>query len=169
MVRKCDCFVNFTVMKANSYFGLILLLLLMAGTISAQDAVLIHPRNISLKGRVIDVSTGEPVPFANVVLNAGKTVLSGSQTDFNGNYYIEWSGYVRNDDSLVILASFVGYHNFTLRLNGYRSTGLNIRLDSTQDSPIFVGAGCSFVHRQLFLENSNTTTISRDELMRMPR
>lgn len=42
-----------------------------------------------LKGKVIDAGTGEPLPFVNVVLEAGGSQKSGGSTDFNGEYFIK--------------------------------------------------------------------------------
>jgi len=52
-------------------------------------------------GKIIENSTGKPLPFVNVYIR-GTTV--GARTDFNGEYSLEFS---INADSLI--ASFVGY------------------------------------------------------------
>lgn len=59
----------------------------------------------SLQGRIIDVSTDEGLPFANVVLEKSGTQVSGTQTDFDGNYNfsnVEAGTY-------DVLVSYVGY------------------------------------------------------------
>ena len=41
-----------------------------------------------LQGTVIDKDTGEPIPFANIVLENGGTQVGGTSSDFDGNYDI---------------------------------------------------------------------------------
>ena len=54
-----------------------------------------------IQGRVMDASTGDPLPFVNVYL---KNTSIGSTTDFQGYYLFETS---ELSDSLV--ASYIGY------------------------------------------------------------
>jgi len=42
----------------------------------------------SLQGKVTEEETGEPVLFANVVLEKNGVFITGTQTDFDGNYSI---------------------------------------------------------------------------------
>lgn len=42
-----------------------------------------------IQGKIIDPTTGEPLPFANVALKVGEKVISGAQTDFDGFYSIK--------------------------------------------------------------------------------
>lgn len=43
----------------------------------------------TLKGRVLDKATGEPIPFAAVVALSGETILVGAQSDIDGNYTLK--------------------------------------------------------------------------------
>jgi outer membrane receptor protein involved in Fe transport len=43
----------------------------------------------TLNGTITDAQTGEPVPFANVTLEQGGSIVTGGSTDFNGNYSIK--------------------------------------------------------------------------------
>ncbi len=43
----------------------------------------------SLKGKVTDANTGEPLAFANVVVLAGETQIGGAATDFDGKFSIK--------------------------------------------------------------------------------
>ena len=54
-----------------------------------------------IRGKVIDAETGDPIPFANVVIK-GSTV--GSPTDFDGYYEIKGDA---ESDTLVV--SYIGY------------------------------------------------------------
>ncbi len=59
----------------------------------------------ALKGRVLDGVTGEPLPFANVIVELNGTQAGGSQTDFDGNYTIKPLTPGRYD----IKVSYVGF------------------------------------------------------------
>ena len=43
----------------------------------------------TLKGKLLDKETKEPIPFANIVLENGGTQVGGTSTDFDGNYTIK--------------------------------------------------------------------------------
>jgi hypothetical protein len=60
-----------------------------------------------IRGRVNDAATNEPVPFANVVIKQGNTMISGAVTDINGQYTIKPvpSGYY------TVEVSYIGYNN----------------------------------------------------------
>lgn len=71
----------------------------------------------SLTGRVLDSQTGEPVPFANVVYDTQRGVIS----DIDGRFHIETSPH---PDSLHV--SYVGYQDTSVVVGGKSS--LKIRL-----------------------------------------
>jgi len=69
-------------------------------------AVLISVRSFAqttytIKGRITDASTGDPVPFANIAVKAS---LSGGTTNFDGFYQISFT-----PPSDSILVTYVGY------------------------------------------------------------
>ncbi len=70
-----------------------MLVLLLASTALAQT--------VSIRGKVTDASSGDPIPFVNVVF---KGTSIGATTDFDGNYQISTAN---PGDSLV--ASYIGY------------------------------------------------------------
>lgn len=59
----------------------------------------------TLKGKVIDFDTGEPLPFASVVLFLNGNQVSGTNTDFDGEYTIK----PIPPGTYEVLLSFVGY------------------------------------------------------------
>jgi hypothetical protein len=74
-----------------------------------------------ISGQILDASTGEPVPFANIYF---RTTQLGTTTDFEGYYKITTNTIV---DSLVI--SFTGYkRKFIPVING-TSQVINVRLE----------------------------------------
>lgn len=46
-------------------------------------------KNASLKGKLFDSETQEPIPFANIVLEIDGTQIGGTSSDFDGNYTIK--------------------------------------------------------------------------------
>jgi len=43
----------------------------------------------TLKGKLVDKETKEPIPFANIIAESGGRQMGGSTTDFDGNYTIK--------------------------------------------------------------------------------
>ncbi len=43
----------------------------------------------TIKGKVVDAQTREPIPFANVIIESDNYQKGGATTDFNGNYIIK--------------------------------------------------------------------------------
>jgi hypothetical protein len=70
-----------------------------------------YMKNIgSISGKVLDAETGEPIPFASVIVH-GTTI--GSVSDFDGNYSITIPNYAEFLDF-----SFVGYLTKSVRITG---------------------------------------------------
>jgi hypothetical protein len=68
-----------------------------------------------LQGKVYEKDSREPIPFANIVLENGGTVVGGATSDFDGNYVINPIPPGKYD----LKATFVGYNPVTV-------TGINI-------------------------------------------
>ena len=66
----------------------------------------------SLKGKVLDRETGEPLPFVNVVIESNGTQVAGGSTDFDGKFNIK----PIPAGSYTVKARFVGYQ--PLQING---------------------------------------------------
>ncbi|MDP6908499.1 MAG: TonB-dependent receptor, partial [Flavobacteriales bacterium] len=60
----------------------------------------------SLQGSVVDESTGEAVPFANVVVMQAGQQVTGASTDFDGNYKIKS---IKPGNDYVVKTSVVGF------------------------------------------------------------
>jgi outer membrane receptor protein involved in Fe transport len=65
----------------------------------------------TLKGKITDKKTGEPIPFANIVVEIGGVQVGGSTTDFDGNYMIK----PIPPGKIDLKASYVGYTPFTMK------------------------------------------------------
>jgi outer membrane receptor protein involved in Fe transport len=59
----------------------------------------------AIKGKVLDKSTKEPLPFANVIVEINGSQAGGAQTDFDGNFTIK----PLQPGKYNLKASFVGY------------------------------------------------------------
>ncbi len=77
-------------------------------------------QELTVKGVVTDASTGEPVPFASVVI---KGTLTGISTDAEGQYSID----VPANGTLVF--SSVGYKDAEIVVNGQRSLNVDLHPD----------------------------------------
>ena len=64
-----------------------------------------------LQGTVVDKDTGEPIPFANIVLENGGTQVGGASSDFDGNYDIN----PIPPGTYDLKATFVGYNTFIMK------------------------------------------------------
>jgi len=64
-----------------------------------------------LKGVITDKDSGEPIPFANVVLENGGTQVGGASSDFDGNYDIN----PIPPGTYDLRATFVGYNTYIVK------------------------------------------------------
>lgn len=65
----------------------------------------------TLKGKITDKATKEPIPFANVVVEVGGVQIGGSTSDFDGNFLIKPVPPGKVD----VKATYVGYTPFTMK------------------------------------------------------
>ena len=79
-------------------------LLLTIGII-LTSSVLVFSQSGTLQGKVLDKDTGEPIPFANIVIELGGSQEGGTTTDFEGNYTIK----PIDPGQYNVRASYVGY------------------------------------------------------------
>lgn len=66
----------------------------------------------TIKGKMLDKETGEPLPFANVVVMKGGQQVAGAQTDFDGKFTVTGLSAGTYD----LIAKYVGYQD--IKLNG---------------------------------------------------
>jgi hypothetical protein len=91
-----------------------------------------------LKGVITDKDTGEPVAFANVVLENGGTQVGGASTDFDGNYDIN----PIPPGTYDLRATFVGYN--TVLMKGVVISGNKITF---QDISMSISRKCWMLSR----------------------
>jgi outer membrane receptor protein involved in Fe transport len=85
-------------------------LLFTIGFILAAN-VFVFAQSGTLKGKVIDKETKEPIPFANVIVEMGGTQAGGTTSDFDGNYTIKPLTPGKYD----IKATYIGYKPMMIR------------------------------------------------------
>ena len=85
-------------------------LLFTLGFILAAN-VFVFAQSGTLKGKVIDKETKEPIPFASIIVEMGGTQAGGTTSDFDGNYTIKPLTPGKYD----IKATYVGYKPLMIR------------------------------------------------------
>lgn len=65
----------------------------------------------TLKGRITDKKTKEPIPFANIVVETGGVQVGGSTTDFDGNFMIK----PIPPGKIDLKATYVGYTPYVMK------------------------------------------------------
>ncbi len=92
----------------------------------------------SIKGKINDANTGEPIPFANVFF-AG--TLIGTTSDIDGNFSLDFHAEGRFD----LIVSFVGYVEFVKTISSADTEFLEIKLqpEVIQLNDVYVNADTS--------------------------
>ena len=81
----------------------------------------------TLQGNIVDVMTGEPIPFANVVAEKNGNLIGGTTTDFDGNYTIK----PLEPGNYTVKATYVGYGTVEITgviISANKITPQNIKL-----------------------------------------
>lgn len=120
-----------------------------------------------LKGKVIDVATGEPLPFVNVILEMDGNQKAGGATDFDGQYNIKPLPPGKYD----VKVQFVGYKPKQINgvvVNADKISFLDIKMETTAiEMTEFVVTDYAVP----LIDKDNTTsggTVSKEEILRMP-
>jgi hypothetical protein len=119
-----------------------------------------------IKGKVLDKSNNESIPFANVIVELNGVQVGGATTDFDGNYHIKPLSPGKYD----VKASFVGYQQVMI-------SGFIVRSDKTEFLNIAMSQGIELKafekieYTVPLISKDNTSsggTVTRDEIARMP-
>ncbi|TXB67045.1 hypothetical protein FRY74_02345 [Vicingus serpentipes] len=120
----------------------------------------------TIKGKMIDKVTNEPLPFANVVVFKGGAQVAGTMTDFDGNYSIS----ALTPGSYTIQASYVGYQPIKLAgviVNDGKITFADVKAGQGIDMDVF-----EVVEYEVPLISKDQTssggTVTRESIDKMP-
>ncbi len=121
----------------------------------------------TMKGKIVDAATKEPIGFANVVVKQDGKTVKGTTTDFDGNYTIKpltvgkydievsYVGYARYiQTGIVVKSSDFTVVNIELKNNA--TTLIEVDIVGEKHPPIEIGS------------TSNTANLSEDDIARMP-
>ncbi len=121
----------------------------------------------ALKGKVIDSETGEPVPFANVVVELNGVLQAGGATDFDGVYYIK----PITPGTYIVKVTSMG-------MKPVQINGVGIRADKTQFLDVKMSANVEMLETVDIVEYKvpvfekdqtvTSTTVTKEDLVRMP-
>ena len=140
--------------------------LLMTLAIVMATCTLAFAQQGRLKGKVTD-ETGEPVSFANIVLEKGGTMIGGATSDFDGNYDIN----PIPPGTYDLKASFVGYNNYVLKgivIAANKITDWNIKM---QSGAISLTEVTVIDYEVPLISKDNTTSgasITAEEIAKLP-
>ncbi len=92
--------------------------------------LLVFSQSGTLRGKVVDKNTKEPIPFVNIVVELGGTQAGGTTSDFDGNYTIKPITPGKYD----IKATFVGFKPVLIKgvqIKSDQITFNDIQMEST--------------------------------------
>lgn len=134
--------------------------------LTASSSIFAQVGSGSLKGKLTDAATGEPLPFVNIVLQNGGAQVAGGATDFDGAYNIK----PIPPGTYDVLVSYVGYNAKQIsgvKVTSEKITFLNISLESGIKLTEF-----EVVEYEVPLIDkdggSSGGTVSREEISKMP-
>jgi len=87
----------------------------------------------TLRGRIFDKDTKEPISFANIVIELGGNQIAGTTSDFDGNYLIR----PIPQGTYSVRATYVGYKTVVVKgviINGDQIRFFNIEMESTVET-----------------------------------
>src|SRR5699024_6188229 len=120
----------------------------------------------SIEGRVTEESSEEPIIFGSVALYRNDVLVTGTETDENGNYAISQI----DPGTYDIAVSYVGYQ--TKRINGIvLHAGRNTRLDIEISSGTIMDEVVIVEYKVTLVEQDNTTTggiVTGEQIRNLP-
>lgn len=129
--------------------------------------LLVFSQSGTLRGKVIDKDTKEPIPFVNIIVELGGTQAGGTTSDFDGNYTIKPITPGKYD----LKASFVGYKPAVIRglqIKSDQITFENIIMESTMEElpeAVIVDYKVPLIDKD---KTSVGATVTSEEIAKMP-
>lgn len=133
-----------------------------------------NKQETAIVGNITDKETGEPIPFANVIMeiNGG---ITGTTSDFDGNFKLKIEDFTESSLNVQFSISFIGYEKYSssvITITKGKTINIgNIFLDEgarLEGDVIIVGT----YHTPLIKVNPDdqrSTTFKRKDIERMPR
>lgn len=110
-----------------------------------------HAQETIVKGKITDANSGDPIPFANIIV---QNTTTGTRTDFEGNYTLKIAG---TADSLVV--TFIGYKTKKKHIAPGVSQIINFQLEeeiaSLQEVVFEAGENPAFAILRNVVKNKN--------------
>ncbi|MDX1479537.1 MAG: carboxypeptidase regulatory-like domain-containing protein, partial [Saprospiraceae bacterium] len=141
----------------KNFTAFITLMLLGVGFLSAQT---------SLEGKVVDAETNEPIIFGNVALYKNGVLITGTETDFDGNYAFS------NIDpgTYDVEATYVGYQA-QRQVGVVVLAGKAVKLDFSLSSGVLLTEVEVIDYEVPLIEQDNTTTggvVTAEKIRNLP-
>jgi len=121
----------------------------------------------TLKGTLLDKDSKEPVPFANIILEVGGTMIGGTSSDFDGNYTIK----PIPPGTYDLKASSVGFQPVLIKgviINAGKIEFLDVKMSSSSVELVEVEV---IEFKVPLITKDNTTsgaTVTKEEIAKMP-
>ena len=119
----------------------------------------------TLKGVITDAMSGEPIPFANLIIEKNGNQLAGTTTDFDGNYTIK----PVEPGNYTVKATFVGYG--TVEVTGVVISANKITFQDVKlQEGIAIGEVKIIAYKKPLLDQDNLSgeTKTAEEIVAMP-
>ena len=119
----------------------------------------------TMKGVISDVMSGEPIPFANVIIEKNGNQSAGTTTDFDGNYTIK----PVEPGNYTIKATFVGYG--TVEVTGVIVSANKITFQDVKlQEGIAIGEVKIIAYKKPLLDQDNLSgeTKTAEEIVALP-
>ncbi len=121
----------------------------------------------TLKGQILDKDSKEPVPFANIVLELGGTLIGGTTSDFDGNYVIK----PIPPGTYELKATYVGFQPVTIKGVIIKAGTIEFLNVSMSSSAIDLNVVEIIAYEVPLIEKDKTSTgatVTKDEIAKMP-
>lgn len=141
--------------------------LLLTIGLALAASTLVFSQSGTLRGKVIDKTTKEPIPFVNIIVELGGTQAGGTTSDFDGNYTIKPITPGRYN----LKATFVGYKPVMIQgiiIKSDQITPQNVEMESTM---IEIQAFEVVDYKVPIIDKDKTSvgaTVTSEEIAKMP-
>lgn len=115
--------------KVSFYFLILIVLLFVSFNVNGQAA---------LSGKVTDADTGETILFGDIVVYQNGKLITGEQTDFDGNYIIS----PIDTGTYEVVFKYVGYQDVKVEkveAKSDKETNLDIAISQSKNVNAFEG------------------------------